>query len=95
MNTNFDELASLLVIASVQRCDRDGILETAIEHIKRQAALIKELEERQCLQGKKKDESIRALIFLFSLHLFTYSLELRVRTRYSSGLLITWVGIRG
>lgn len=52
MDTKFDELASLLVVSAVQRCDRAGILETATEHIKKQVAQIKELEDRQCVDAR-------------------------------------------
>lgn len=64
-NAKFDDLSSCLVISAASRCDREAILEAAIEHIKRQAAQIKKLEqsvaEHKCMTPLRSDESIRGL----------------------------------
>lgn len=46
MNTRFSELAACLVISAGGKSDKESILAEAVDHVKKQAAMIAELEKQ-------------------------------------------------
>lgn len=46
MNTRFSELAACLVISAGGKTDKESILAEAVDHVKKQAAVIEDLEKQ-------------------------------------------------